>query len=451
MNNIILTEAFKELELLEEEAFDINSAEGLEDAKEFMDEVPQEDELEIADVYAEEEEDLADSYIGKVVLECNVCHSKIFEDADAVTVDEETNVANIEEECPYCFSQDGYKVIGQIAPMGQVEEEVAVEEEIPATEEPEELPEEEVEEETEVVEESLKKCPKCGKEPCECKEGLHESVSHVDAHYIIKFDTEEEALAARDKLRDRNFTCDIYPDNYIEVVGDAASDSVKAAILNELGLSESMLEEDFKEASITTDDAHMEMTSDEDGKVTVTTEPVHEEEFEDDFMEEEPGEEMLAPVDDETVAEIKDETEDELIDEEPSEDEVDVDIDEFDEDSFDELGESYLKRVYENVNSFKTTNVKTTNKNLIIEGVIDFSSGAKKKTSFLLEAKDINNKGVVRFIGENKEITRGKKAFTMTGKVKNNKFMCEALRYHYMAKNNNGKSTRVNGTVRISK
>lgn len=389
MNNIILTEAFKELELLEEETFDISSAEGMEDAQEFVQEDPKEDEIEVADTYAEEEDDLSDSYIGKVVLECNVCHSKVFEDAENVNIDEETQTANMEQECPFCFSNDGYKVIGQIAPMGQVEEEITTEEEV-VEEEPEELPEEEVEKEEteeEVVEESLEKCPKCGKEPCECEK-------------------EEECL-----------------------------------------------EEDFKEASITTDDAHMEMTSDEDGKVTVTTEPIHEEEVEDDFIEEESSEEMLAPVEDETVAEIKDETEDELLsdEEEPAEDEVDVDIDEFDEESFDELGESYLKKVYENVNSFKTTNVKTTSKNLIIEGVIDFSSGAKKKTSFLLEAKDINKKGIVRFIGENKEITRGKKAFTMTGKVKNNKFMCEALRYHYMAKNNKGQSTRVNGTVRISK
>ena len=64
-----------------------------------------------------------------VILECNVCHSKIFEDADKVEIEGED--ANLEEECPYCFSMDGYKVIGQVAPMGQVEEEIEVTEEEP--------------------------------------------------------------------------------------------------------------------------------------------------------------------------------------------------------------------------------------------------------------------------------------------------------------------------------
>ena len=68
------------------------------------------------------------------------------------------------------------------------------------------------------------------------KNNVNESLNegyNVDAHYLIKFDTEEEALAARDKLRERNFTCDIYPDSYnwwIEVFGDFDTGSVKAAL-----------------------------------------------------------------------------------------------------------------------------------------------------------------------------------------------------------------------------
>ena len=37
--------------------------------------------------------------------------------------------------------------------------------------------------------------------------------------------------------------------------------------------------------------------------------------------------------------------------------ESEEDIEDFDEESFDELGESYLKEVYDNVNSYKTTKV----------------------------------------------------------------------------------------------
>lgn len=405
MDNIILTEAFKELKLLEEEAFDIDSPTGIDDAKEYLEDEIVDDTLDVADVYAEEEEEVLDSYIGQVVLDCNVCHSKIFEDPDKVEIDEESQTANMEEECPYCFSMDGYKVIGQVAPMGQVEEEIEVTEEEPVEDEAaddieSEVPEEEVTED-EIVEESLNECgkfkkgrcrndalkegdscPECGKNPCECEKDL---------------------------------------------------------------------EEDFKDVSITTDDSHMTMTSDEDGKVTVTTEPIKDE-IEDEFVEDEidNDEEMLAPVDDETVAEIKDEVADEpLEDEEPVDDEVeDIDIDEFDEEGFDELGESYLKKVYENVNSFKTTGIKEIKNKLCIEGLINFKSGNTKKTSFLFEAKDVDSKGKIRFIGENKEITRGKKSFTVAGRMRGKKFMCESLNYNYRAKDEKGKSTRLYGTIK---
>lgn len=410
MDNIILTEAFKELKLLEEEAFDIDSPTGIDDAKEYLEDEIVDDTLDVADVYAEEEEEVLDSYIGQVVLDCNVCHSKIFEDPDKVEIDEESQTANMKEECPYCFSMDGYKVIGQVAPMGQVEEEIEVTKEEPVEEEPvedemtddieSEVPEEEVTED-EIVEESLNECgkfkkgkcrndalkegdscPECGKNPCECEKDL---------------------------------------------------------------------EEDFKDVSITTDDSHMTMTSDDDGKVTVTTEPVNDI-VEDEFVEDEidNSEEMLAPVDDETVAEIKDEVVDEpLEDEEPAEDEVeDIDIDEFDEEGFDELGESYLKKVYENVNSFKTTGIKEIKNKLCIEGLINFKSGNTKKTSFLFEAKDVDSKGKIRFIGENREITRGKKSFTVAGRMKGKKFMCESLNYNYRAKDEKGKSTRLYGTIK---
>lgn len=636
MDSAILTEAFKKLDILDEAAFDLNSDSEIDDARDFLTDITIDDSIDIIDPDAESEDEVGESFIGKVILECNVCHSKIFEDEEDVSIDEESGAANVGTECPYCFSVDGYSIIGQVAPMGQVRDELEVEEEETVEEDPvdekqlgealkkyrkrklresrksrkrlqeasgtnadylmyclknklispkdvlmtliksadevavedtllalglkdkmdetlreakrtekkrlkesedgddedilfdaredlidylnshtdyswdanemydncavaesdddyievfvdidengqtfytvdggtystpaevvENLPElysyddddfdgdfdescnegmngamKKGECKNDALTEGEEVCPECGKEPCECKEGLHESVSHVDAHYVIKFDTEEEALAARDKLRDRNFACDIYPDNYIEVFGDFASDSTKAAILNELGLSESTLEEDFKDVSITTDDTHMEMTSDENGKVTVTTEPVNNE---DDFGDEE----MLAPVDMKTKDNLMAEFEPE-----EDEEEVDVDFDEFDEEGFDELGESYLKKIYENVDSFRTSKVQEQGNGLKIEGLIKFSSGNTRKTSFLFEAKDIDRKGKIRLIGENKEITRGKKAFTITGSMKDKKFMCESLRYNYRAKDENGKSTRLYGTMKRSK
>ena len=53
-----------------------------------------------------------------------------------------------------------------------------------------------------------------------------------------------------------------------------------------------------------------------------------------------------------------------------------------------------------------------------------------------------------RFIGENSQITRGKKAFTIAGSLNEGKFITESFRYNYKVKDDEGKSTRVYGTVR---
>ena len=126
---------------------------------------------------------------------------------------------------------------------------------------------------------------------------------------------------------------------------------------------------------------------------------------------------------------------------------VDVDFDEFDEETFDNIGESYLKKVYENVDSYKTSEVKLSKDNkIVIEGLIKFNSGNVKKTSFIFESKDMTKAGKLRFIGENCQISRGKKSFTLTGNLTDKKFISESLNYNYKTKNGEGKSTRVYGT-----
>ena len=48
-------------------------------------------------------------------------------------VDEESQIANAGEECPYCFSLEGYKIVGQVKASG--EEEASVDEEASESEE----------------------------------------------------------------------------------------------------------------------------------------------------------------------------------------------------------------------------------------------------------------------------------------------------------------------------
>lgn len=341
---MILSEAFRELDTLNEETFSLDK-EGIKELDEFEKDDTFEDVEDIIDPNAETEDDLQDSYIGKVILDCCICHSKQYKDKEDVILNEDQTLANIEEECPFCYSTDGFKIIGEVTDFEADDDE---------DDEDDEDEDDKDENEKEDKDESL-------------KESVNEAIENL---------------------------------------------------------------------SVDTDDTHMEMTSDDSGKVTITTEPRT------DMRDEE----MIKPIDDETKEEI------EMNSEESKEDEeVDVEVDEFEEESFDELGESYLKKIYGNVESFKTTNVSSTKDKLIIEGLIKFNSGKSKNTTFIFESKLITKSGKVKFLGENKEITKGKKAFIIKGSIQNKKLITESLTYNYNVKNKDSKTSRLYGTVRTQK
>lgn len=122
-----LIEAFKALNALDEDVFSV-SDDGIEKLSAFEDDDTVSDDITIYDVDAEDESELEDSYIGKVILDCNVCHSKLYKDKADVVIDDESGNANIDMECPYCYSVDGFKVIGEVAPMTTETEETTEDE-----------------------------------------------------------------------------------------------------------------------------------------------------------------------------------------------------------------------------------------------------------------------------------------------------------------------------------
>ena len=111
-----LSEAFKSLDILDEDVFEVDK-DGLTALKDFEDKDEDDDSITVVDPDAENEEDLEDSYIGKVILDCSVCHTDIYKDKEDVVIDEESDLANIGEECPYCYSSEGFKVIGEVKPF----------------------------------------------------------------------------------------------------------------------------------------------------------------------------------------------------------------------------------------------------------------------------------------------------------------------------------------------
>ena len=107
------------------------------------------------------------------------------------------------------------------------------------------------------------------------------------------------------------------------------------------------------------------------------------------------------------------------------------DIDEFDDSGFDELGESFLKRVYENVNSFKTSKVQYKDDSLIVEGLIKFNSGKEKTTTFKFENFKSTKRGKVLISGLNEMFSKNKKSFILKGTLADKHFTCESLVYKY--------------------
>lgn len=125
-----LMEAFKALDQLNEDVFSVD-AEGIKKLNDFMQNDDSVDELSVFDIDSTEDDVIRDDEKcneGDMILDCCVCHSKVFKPISEVVVDEESQIANAGEECPYCFSVEGYKIVGQVKASG--EEEASVDEEV---------------------------------------------------------------------------------------------------------------------------------------------------------------------------------------------------------------------------------------------------------------------------------------------------------------------------------
>ena len=106
----LLLEAFRELDDLEETTFEVDD-EGVKKVEANL-MVDEDDSVEVYDENAEDEEELEDSYVGRVIVDCPVCHSKLFKEPLEIEVSDEGEVVNVGSECPYCMQVDGYKIIG---------------------------------------------------------------------------------------------------------------------------------------------------------------------------------------------------------------------------------------------------------------------------------------------------------------------------------------------------
>lgn len=608
-DNFYLAEAFNRLSLLNEDAFDLSADKGVVDELQSFvaDDIEAPYEEEVIDVAAEDEDELQDSYVGKVILQCDCCHAKIYKDPNEVILDETGELANVNEICPVCNCEQGWKVIGKIEPYEESEEEKPEEEEVEVEAEfsddeigealrealnPDEQREldgivynhladaayeAEVDHELDVhrkdmekaeaafnddfyfgdVDESCKneECDKDLEEKCdesldnfnELKDqlnagaemgdfqddynqesalndikdalnkgeitqdqfnklkgiiGLDESIEEkvdpelkagkpvksgkweyqadpkivkkaintlydlpdaefdkfndmAQSAYIDKdpeaikyvkrlfnklhlpmwvlkafveaWDDQNESLTEKVEVNINDETAaedavkieDSEQEPIKEELGDKAAEDAEKLVDPE---KDPILNEDVRNISVDVDgENHIEIEPKEDGGVEIEVNPSEEAPVE--------GEgEMIAPLDDQDIEAIEG-NDGELPEEEPVEDEFE--IDDFDEESFDELGESFLKRVYDNVGSFNTTKVTQNKGKLVVEGLIKFNSGKEKATSFVFENYRNTKRGKTMIEGMNETFSKSNRAFLLKGILENKKYTCESLTYNY--------------------
>ena len=390
----IYNDAFKSLSILNENLFDTSTL-GVTKLHSFIDDDFEEDDISIIDPEASTDEELSDSYVGKIIVDCNVCHSHIFKDREDIDIDE-SGLVNGEDVCPYCGEQEGFVIIGQIEEFKEGEEQ----EEVPTEETDSEMPAEEI--------------PNV--------ETPEEDEDDKEKNESLKSLTKNQPLT--------------------EELNEAAGDDLATRVLAYLDRLEAggELTESMNNVRVETDENTVTVNSDENGKVTVTTEPNESPVDSGEMIAPISDEEQSAIIDSELSADVDAPVEGEEIDlgvaEELPEDEIDFDMEEIDEESADNLGESYLKRVYENVDSFKTTNSYIRENKIILEGVISFTSGKKSKTGFILESKSADKTGKVSFTGYNKHFTDNKNAYLFEGKVKDKRLVLEKMSYRYSLNEN---------------
>ena len=489
MENNYLTEAFKKLSLLEDEFNFSADKDAIDELSYFVsddiDEIPEET---IIDPEAHEEDELQDHYIGKVVMECQCCHSRMYKDPAEVVIDDDSGLANIEEECPICGNTCGYTVIGEIKPFEGTPE---VKDDI----EPEEEP---VEEEDIKLSESVKSALK----------KINEDIDKV----TVKTDDGEVKV----DNNDGRVTVDFSNENDIPVEENA--ESIVPLDDDTMTQIENNIPEDDEMDEMSTDDIPLE--NEEIDVEPLDNEPVEEEPATEEPTEEEPIEEPAEEETEEEVTESLNESNlaDELkaklnklsnkesfldeeinleetsladklkaklarlANEEPLEEAVEEltedsslrdklmkklqslemknedlsidDIEDIDDEAYDDLMESYLNRVYSNVDSFKTKKVDIDNGTLVVEGLIKFKSGNQRNTTFNFDKISRSKKGDIVLEGTNKTFTNMSKAYKLRSSMENGKLLPESMIYHYVNRKLNesdGSKSRIYGRVKISK
>ena len=465
-NKPALTEIFSrksKFDSLFEEYYDISSSADLEDAKDAREAEIAQAKLEriekIVDLDAESAEDLLTSYVGKLIIQCPQCMTLFYKNQeDVVASEEDPSTVNVNEICQHCGNESGYSLIGKV---GEAEPEV---EEAPAVDEGEldlNLDDEGATEET-------------------SEEAPVDDLNFDDELEELDLNIEDDVEAEGEEKKEESFTTPVGEPLNEELVDDkelddkleahseyieylrtaiaqeeeklekATNEQVKVAIQrnidafkadlenalpdavkNEIAIEEAPTDEPIEEAPIEevpTEEAPVEEASEE---VTESlTEALHEDTDVSDaeFEQLMNSSEFKKPISDTAVRAMlaMEKEEDEPKEKEESLEAIFSDVDELKEGTLESMISDSLVEMYGNVAGFRIKGCSCEDNKFMIEGVIHFTSGRTRNTTYTFnEAFVENDKVIMR--GLNEKLGADKR-FYITGYAENKTFITESLK-----------------------
>ena len=439
-----LMEAFKALDQLNEDVFSVD-AEGIKKLNDFMQNDDSVDELSVFDIDSTEDDAIRDDEEcneGDMILDCCVCHSKVFKPISEVVVDEESQIANAGEECPYCFSVEGYKIVGQVKASG--EEEASVDEEVSASDEDSIQGEPDVAEEVldvpfsdldsdeeDEVQESVKdRIIKCRMKDRRIDESIDlltkdNTIASLLRDNMDKLSSITDVNELRDAIMDLVNESDIAnKPAALKLKRDHYSKKSVGALLSTIGTymtgekvikvgrnstksrKESFkhrrtIKESFKHRRITENVDTIKITSDD---ITISMDSDNDE---DESIEGTNDNFVIEPVSDEAKEQI--------------------DFNSIDRESAEDAIEESLKESFGNVKFFRCSNIVPRNNRFIVEGVIGFNSGRKRNTNFVFKPRKITESKVI-FKGYSKELQESVKSMSLVCRNRGKKCIAESLK-----------------------
>ena len=449
-----LMEAFKALDQLNEDVFSVD-AEGIKKLNDFMQNDDSVDELSVFDIDSTEDDVIRDDEEcneGDMILDCCVCHSKVFKPISEVVVDEESQIANAGEECPYCFSVEGYKIVGQVKASGEEEasvdeeasesDEDSIQDELDVAEEVSDAPISDLDsdEEAEVQESVKDRIIKCRMKDRRIGESVDlltkdNTIASLLRDNMDKLSGITDVNELRDAIMDLvnesdiankpaalKLKRDLYSKKSVGAllstigtymtgekvikVGRNSTKSRKESFKHRRNIEESFkhrrnIKESFKHRRITENVDTIKITSDD---ITISMDS---DDDEDKSIEGTNDNFIVEPVSDEAKEQI--------------------DFNSIDRESAEDAIEESLKESFGNVKFFRCSNIVPRNNRFIVEGVIGFNSGRKRNTNFVFKPRKITESKVI-FKGYSKELKESVKSMSLVCRNRGKKCIAESLK-----------------------